>query len=79
MACSSIQTVSSPKMTWKYDVFVSFRGEDTGNNFTDHLFGALQGKGIVAFRDDTQLKKGEHISSELLQAIEESQVLIVIF
>jgi len=66
-------------MTWKYDVFVSFRGEDTRNNFTDHLFGALHKKNIVAFRDDTKLKKGENISSELLQAIEGSRILIVIF
>ncbi|WJX44705.1 hypothetical protein P8452_31652 [Trifolium repens] len=78
MACSSIQRVSSPKMAWKYDVFVSFRGEDTRNNFTDHLFGALHKKGIAAFQDDTKLKKGEHISSELLQAIEGSHILIVI-
>jgi hypothetical protein len=66
-------------MTWKYDVFVSFRGEDTRNNFTDHLFGAFHRKCIVAFKDDTKLKKGEHISSELLKAIEGSQILIVIF
>ncbi|CAI8617353.1 unnamed protein product [Vicia faba] len=66
-------------MRWKYDVFVSFRGEDTRNNFTDHLFGALHNKGIVSFRDDTKLKKGEHISSELLQAIQGSRILIVIF
>jgi hypothetical protein len=66
-------------MTWKYDVFVSFRGEDTRNNFTDHIFGAFHRKGIVAFKDDTKLKRGEHISSELLKAIEGSHVLIVIF
>jgi len=66
-------------MTWKYDVFVSFRGEDTRNNLTDHLFGAFHKKSIVAFRDDTKLKKGENISSELLQAIEGSRILIVIF
>jgi len=79
MASSSIQSVSTPRMTWKYDVFVSFRGEDTRNNFTDHLFGALHKSGIVAFRDDTNLKKGGNISSELLQAIERSHILIVIF
>ncbi|XP_058730480.1 disease resistance protein Roq1-like [Vicia villosa] len=79
MACSSLQTVSSSRMRWKYDVFVSFRGKDTRNNFTDHLFGALHKKGLVVFRDDTKIKKGEHISVELLQAIEGSRVLIVIF
>ncbi|XP_058730589.1 disease resistance protein RUN1-like [Vicia villosa] len=79
MACSILQSGSSPKVTWKYDVFVSFRGEDTRNNFADHLFGSLSKKNIVVFRDDTQIKKGEHISSELQQAIEGSHILIVIF
>nr|ALN97041.1 disease resistance protein [Caragana korshinskii] len=63
----------------KYDVFVSFRGMDTRCNFTDHLFGALQRKGITAFRDDTKLKKGESIAPELLHAIESSRVFIVVF
>ncbi|CAJ2634064.1 unnamed protein product [Trifolium pratense] len=80
MASSSNQSVSSSrKMTWKYDVFVSFRGEDTRNNFTDHLFGAFHRKGIFAFKDDIKLKKGEDISSDLRKAIEGSQILIVIF
>jgi len=78
MTRSSIQIVSSNRRKWKYDVFVSFRGEDTRNSFTDHLFGALHKKGIVTFRDDTKLKKGEHISSKLLQAIEGSRILIVV-
>ncbi|CAJ1978768.1 unnamed protein product [Sphenostylis stenocarpa] len=52
MACSSIHTSSSSR-TGNFDVFVSFRGEDTRNGFTDHLFTALQRKG-VAFRDITK-------------------------
>ncbi|XP_058730492.1 disease resistance protein RUN1-like [Vicia villosa] len=79
LACNTLQSGSSSRMRWKYDVFVSFRGEDTRNNFTDHVFGALHKKGIITFRDDAKLKKGEHISFELLQAIEGSQILIVIF
>ncbi|CAK8577941.1 unnamed protein product [Lathyrus sativus] len=79
LACNTLQSGSTPRMRWKYDVFVSFRGEDTRNNFTDHLFGAFHKKGIITFRDDTKLKKGGHISYELLQAIEGSQILIVIF
>ncbi|XP_061368862.1 disease resistance protein RUN1-like isoform X2 [Gastrolobium bilobum] len=79
MACKSIQCSSSSQMTCKYDVFVSFRGEDTRNNFTDHLFAALHRKNIVAFRDDTKLKKGESIAPELLQAIEGSRIFVVVF
>ncbi|XP_057448737.1 disease resistance protein RUN1-like [Lotus japonicus] len=74
-----IQSSSSTPMIWKYDVFVSFRGEDTRNNFTDHLFGALYDKGFVPFKDDTMLRKGKNISTELKQAIEGSQILIVVF
>ncbi|GJU42648.1 NB-ARC domains-containing protein [Tanacetum coccineum] len=64
---------------WKYDVFVSFRGEDIRKNFMDHLFNDFKQKGIYAFRDDDKLPKGEEISPHLYKAIEESRFLIVIF
>ncbi|KAI3725563.1 hypothetical protein L1987_65353 [Smallanthus sonchifolius] len=64
---------------WKYDVFVSFRGEDIRKTFIDHLFSDFRRKGIYAFRDDKKLKRGEEISSELYKAIEQSRFLIVIF
>ncbi|KAL5843253.1 hypothetical protein ACOSQ4_009211 [Xanthoceras sorbifolium] len=63
---------------WKYDVFLSFRGEDTRNNFTDHLYAALDLKGIYTFRDDERLERGKEISSELLKAIESSRFSIII-
>ncbi|MED6170035.1 hypothetical protein PIB30_026748 [Stylosanthes scabra] len=74
-----IQSSSSHMKNWKYDVFVSFRGGDTRNNFTDHLFYVLRRHGILAFRDDTKLQKGGPISEGLTQAIEGSHVLIVVF
>nr|GEW40569.1 NB-ARC domains-containing protein [Tanacetum cinerariifolium] len=64
---------------WKYDVFVSFRGEDIRKNFMDHLFNDFKQKGIYAFKDDDKLPKGEEISPHLYKAIEESRFLIVIF
>ncbi|KAI3788852.1 hypothetical protein L2E82_01630 [Cichorium intybus] len=64
---------------WTYDVFVSFRGEDIRKTFVDHLFSDFRRKGLYAFRDDDQLKRGEEISSELYKAIEQSRFLIVIF
>jgi len=77
---SSSALVTLPRRkNYHYDAFVSFRGEDTRFNFTDHLFGALQRKGIFAFRDDTKLQKGESIAPELFHAIEASQVFIVVF
>lgn len=36
----------------RYDVFISFRGEDTRYSFTDHLYEALVGAGIRTFRND---------------------------
>ena len=62
----------------KYDVFLSFRGEDTRYKFTDHLYTALVKSGIVTFRDDENLERGKIISPELLQAIEDSRFAIVI-
>ena len=56
---------------WKYDVFLSFRGEDTCNNFTDHLYVVLQQKYILTFRDEEELEKGKSIY-ELFKTIEES-------
>ena len=65
---SSPSPSSSSTRQPKYDVFLSFRGEDTRNNFTDHLYVALKRKGIITFRDEEELKKGERIS-ELFKAI----------
>ena len=62
---------------WKYDVFLSFRG-DTRNNFTDHLYAHLQRKGILTFKDEEKLERGKPISRELLKAIDESRFAIVI-
>ena len=68
---------SSSTVQWKYDVFISFRGEDTRNNFMDHLYNALTGKGINTFRDE-KLERGKPISLELLKAIEQSRSTVVI-
>ncbi|XP_050263224.1 TMV resistance protein N-like isoform X2 [Quercus robur] len=72
---SSYSTTARRK---KYDVFLSFRGEDTRNNFMGHLYEALIQKGIVTFKDDEKLERGKPISPELSKAIEESEFAIVI-
>ena len=48
------------------------------NNFTDHLYAALNQKGVYTFRDDKKLERGEHISPVLLKAIEDSLFAIVV-
>ena len=74
------QTASSSSSSYfpKYDVFLSFCGVDTRNSFTAHLYVALNGQGIITFRDDEKLERGKHISQELLKAIEESRFAIVV-
>ncbi|XP_061944124.1 disease resistance protein RUN1-like isoform X2 [Populus nigra] len=62
-----------------YDVFLSFRGEDTRHTFTDHLYTALIQAGIHTFRDDDELPRGEEISDHLIRAIQESKISIVVF
>ncbi|XP_040365786.1 disease resistance protein RPV1 isoform X2 [Rosa chinensis] len=87
MATGAIQKVpcysyspssSSSSRRWTYDVFLSFRGEDTRKGFTGHLHMALKEAGINAFIDD-QLRRGEDITAELVQAIEGSRISVIVF
>ncbi|KAL1319056.1 disease resistance protein RPS4B [Arachis hypogaea] len=64
---------------WSYDVFLSFRGEDTRRSFTGSLYHSLHKKGINVFIDDDKLRRGEEISPALLRAIEESRISIIVF
>ncbi|CAN6702776.1 unnamed protein product [Malus baccata var. baccata] len=63
---------------WKYEVFLSFRGEDTRNTFTDHLNIAFRKAGINTFID-YQLRRGEDIQRELDREIEGSKIAVVVF
>nr|XP_023890768.1 disease resistance protein RML1A-like isoform X2 [Quercus suber] len=80
MALSTTRGTSSSSFTQRcrYDVFLSFRGEDTRNGFTSHLNGILRYNGINTFMDD-ELPRGEKISAELLEAIESSKISIIVF
>ena len=69
---------SSSTHRWDYDVFLSFRGEDTRNGFTGYLYSALCDHGFKTFIDDN-LQRGEQISEELLKAIKSSRISIIIF
>ncbi|XP_049385208.1 TMV resistance protein N-like [Solanum stenotomum] len=81
MASSSSSFVSNSQysLRWKYDVFLSFRGKDTRKTFTSHLYQGLKNKGILTFQDDKRLEHGDSISEELLKAIKESQVALIVF
>ncbi|GMP69260.1 hypothetical protein CsSME_00028586 [Camellia sinensis var. sinensis] len=73
---SSVPSSSRPQYT--YDVFLSFRGKDTRDNFVSHLYTALAQKGIHTFKDDEKLERGKVISLELQRAIRESRFSIVV-
>nr|XP_043620945.1 probable receptor-like protein kinase At5g59700 [Erigeron canadensis] len=73
-----IQQGSSSK-PWKYDVYLSFRGEDTRNTFVNHLSSNLLQQGIHIFKENEALPRGEAISPIMLNAIQESRIALVVF
>ncbi|KAL6200153.1 hypothetical protein ACLB2K_029935 [Fragaria x ananassa] len=75
-AGSDCSHLSAPQ--WKYDVFLSFRGEDTRTSFTDHLYEKLVWRGIRTFRDDPDIARGSTISKELSKAIQFSRFAIIV-
>ncbi|MFS7965833.1 putative TIR domain-containing protein [Helianthus anomalus] len=72
-------SASSIQRSFKYDVFLSFRGEDTRKNFVDHLYHALHQKGIITYKDDEKIEKGEKIGDQLIESIEDSRFYIIVF
>ena len=78
MAASSSSSSYIHK-SFKYDVFLSFRGSDTRKNFIGHLYQTLKEKGVYTYKDDEKITKGKRISDDLLRSIEDSQFYIVVF
>jgi len=64
---------------WTYDVFLSFRGEDTRRSFIGFLYHGWRHSGINVFIDDDKLRRGEELSLALLATIEESRIAIIVF
>ena len=61
-----------------FEVFLSFRGDDTHLGFTGYLYQALDRIGINTFVGD-KFQRGENISEELLRIIENSMISIIVF
>ncbi|XP_034228764.1 disease resistance protein RPV1-like [Prunus dulcis] len=78
LGAPSPSSSSSFTNSWTHDVFLSFRGEDTRYNFTDHLHKNLVQRGIRTFIDD-ELPRGEEISQTLVDAIKGSRCSVVVF
>ncbi|GJT80582.1 disease resistance TIR-NBS-LRR class family protein [Tanacetum coccineum] len=75
----SVHCNISIQKRFRYDVFISFRGEDTRNTFVGHLYEALKQKGIETFKDDERMKQGKTIDNQLNQAIKDSRLFIIVF
>ncbi|KAM7511757.1 hypothetical protein LguiB_010632 [Lonicera macranthoides] len=63
----------------EYEVFLSFCGSDTRKGFTDFLYTFLRIAGVCTFRDNEELRVGEEIGPELLEAIKQSKISVPIF
>ncbi|CAI9296134.1 unnamed protein product [Lactuca saligna] len=74
-----LRNTSPTPPRWHYDVFLSFRGEDTRKTFSGDLYKALIEAGIHTFKDDDELPRGNDIPSGLIKAIKESRTSIVVF
>ncbi|PWA78797.1 toll/interleukin-1 receptor (TIR) domain-containing protein [Artemisia annua] len=61
-----------------YEVFLSFRGEDTRHSFTDHLFQALVRAGLHTFRDTDEIDRGRELKPDIERAIKQSRAFIVV-
>ena len=78
VTCEKTSSSSFTHQPKKFDLFLSFRGEDTRFGFISHLYAALHMKGIHTFIDN-KLPRGEEISTELLKTIENSKMSIIVF
>ncbi|MCH90972.1 TIR-NBS-LRR resistance protein [Trifolium medium] len=77
MASSSSQAATTVDLK-KYDVFISFRGDDTRVGFTSHLHAALKRSYLETYID-YRITKGNHVWSELVEAIKDSSLFLVVF
>lgn len=76
-AISSIPPpVGGFRLLW--DVFLSFRGEDTRETITKNLYEALKRRGVRVFLDNDGLDRGDDIGPTLLEAIEDSAAAIIV-
>ncbi|KAJ4976490.1 hypothetical protein NE237_001596 [Protea cynaroides] len=74
-ASSSLSSFGSSN----FDVFLSYKWEDTGNNFTSFLYKTLNDSGMNVFRDSKKLWLGDSIGPAIKRAIKGSKIWILVF
>ncbi|GMP94264.1 hypothetical protein CsSME_00043779 [Camellia sinensis var. sinensis] len=71
-------STTTPSFRFRWDVFLSFRGEDTRHKFTGRLYTELVQNGVRTFFDEDGLLRGHEISPSLVTAIEDSAAAIAV-
>lgn len=61
----------------RFHVFPSFHGPDVRRGFLNHLHSQFETKGITTFKDQ-EMERGHSIGPELIKAIRESRVCLVL-
>ncbi|XP_058750326.1 disease resistance protein RUN1-like [Vicia villosa] len=77
MASSSSRATAKAPLK-KYDVFISFRGDDTRAAFTSHLHASLCRSYLETYIDYI-IQKGNDVWEELVKAIKQSTLFLVVF
>ncbi|KAG2303908.1 hypothetical protein Bca52824_032559 [Brassica carinata] len=78
MVSPSSSSSCSSSCNWSYDVFPSFSGEDVHKTFLSHFLKELDGKLIIAFKEN-EIDRSLSIGHELMQAIRDSRIAVVVF
>ncbi|XP_039172470.1 disease resistance protein RUN1-like isoform X1 [Eucalyptus grandis] len=72
-----------PSARWpsviRYEVFLSFRGEDVRRSFIQFLYESLTASGIYTFIDYDGIEIGEEIMPKIFEVIRHSEICIPIF
>ncbi|KAL8204484.1 hypothetical protein R6Q57_010107 [Mikania cordata] len=71
-------TQDRPYNNHRYELFVSYRDTETGNNFTDHLYKALCDANISTFLYDEDIETGEPLKPEVEAAIKSCRASIIV-
>lgn len=73
-----VSTSSTLLTSYKYKMFINFRGIDLHDGFVGHIVEALERVGFNVYVDEDELQPGD-LSEPLFKRIEESRIAIVIF